>query len=122
MLDLIQQFGLAVLGGVFVWAGTEHFLKFGAVAAQLDERRFPAPKPMLAAGSALEIVAGLALATGIARPYAAAALIVFTLAASVLALDFWRYSGAERQNIRNAFTINIAVVGGLILAGVSDLQ
>lgn len=50
------------------------------------------------------------------------ALIIFTLAASVLALDFWRYSGAERQSIRNAFTINIVVVGGLILAGVSDLQ
>lgn len=122
MLDLIQQFGLLVLGGVFVWAGTEHFLKFGPVAAQLAKRQFPAPKPMLAAGSILEIVAGLALAVGIARPYAALALIIFTLAASVLALDFWRYSGAERQNIRNAFIINIAVVGGLILAGVSGLQ
>lgn len=70
----------------------------------------------------MELVAGLCLATGIGRPCAALALIAFTIAASVLALDFWRYCGPERQGLRSAFTINIAVLGGLILAATADLR
>lgn len=122
MIALIHDLGFILLGGVFVWAGAEHFLKFKTIAAQLGERQFPAPSLLLAAGSIVELVAGLCLATGVARPYAALALIVFTIAASVLALDFWRYCGPERQGLRSAFTINIAVLGGLILAATADLR
>ena len=122
MIPLMHEVGMALLGGVFVWAGVEHFLKFPTVVAQLTERQFPAPRFLLAAGSIVEIVAGLGLATGVARPYAAVTLIAFTIAASVMALNFWRYSGPERQGLRSAFTINIAVVGGLIVAATSGPQ
>lgn len=122
MIALIHNLGLVLLGGVFVWAGAEHFLKFKTIAAQLAERHFPMPTPLLAAGSVVEIVAGLCLATGVARACAALALIVFTIAASVLALDFWRYCDPERQGLRSAFIINIAVVGGLIVAATTDLR
>ena len=116
VLALLQSLGFLLLGGVFVWAGAEHFLRFREVVAQLAARGFPAPAPLLATGSALEIIAGVCLAAGIARPWAAAALGAFTIAASVMALDFWRYGGAERQGMRSAFAINVAVLGGLILA------
>ena len=75
-------------------------MKFKTIAARLAERQFPAPRPLLAAGLTVEIVAGLCLATGIARPYAALALIDFTIAASFMARNFWRYSGSERQGLR----------------------
>lgn len=61
-------------------------------------------------------MAGLCLVAGFARPYAALALIAFTAAASLLALNFWAYSGPERQAMRSGFIINIAVIGGLALA------
>ena len=32
-------------------------------------------------------------------------------------LDFWRYSGVERLSLRSAFITNIAIIGGLLLAG-----
>lgn len=122
MIALVHHLGFVLLGGVFVWAGAEHLLKFDTIVTQLTERQFPAPRLLLAAGSVVEIAAGLCLAAGIARPYAALALIGFTVAASVLALDFWRYSGPERQGLRSAFTINIAVVGGLVLAATYGLK
>ncbi|MET2830817.1 DoxX family protein [Mesorhizobium shangrilense] len=122
MIALVHTLGFVLLGGVFVWAGTEHFLKFRTIAAQLAERRFPAPSLLLAAGSIVEIVAGFCMATGIVRPYAALALIAFTVATCLTVLNFWRYSGPERQGLRSAFTINIAVVGGLILAATADLH
>ncbi|AZO31224.1 MULTISPECIES: DoxX family protein [unclassified Mesorhizobium] len=116
-IDTIQAIGALLIGGVFVFAGIEHFLKFKAMRDYLASRKFPAPTFMLAAGSALEIVAGLMLALGIAVPFAAGALVLFTLAANVMLLRFWASEEPERQVLRNAFLINFAVIGGLLLAG-----
>ncbi|WP_181171658.1 MULTISPECIES: DoxX family protein [unclassified Mesorhizobium] len=45
-------------------------------------------------GSApLDLVAGFCLAIGAAVPYAAGALILFTVAANLLVLPFWRHHG-----------------------------
>lgn len=121
MAVYVHQLGLVLLGGVFVWAGADHFLRFGEVSGMLRERGFVAPRLMLASGSVLEIVAGLCLVVGIYRPYAAVALIVFTLAASLMMLNFWRFDGVERQGVLSAFIINIAVIGGLILAATGPI-
>lgn len=117
----LHQLGLILLGGVFIWAGADHFLRFAEVAAMLKERGFPAPRAMLAAGSLVEIIAGLCLAADFHTTWAAAALILFTIAASVALLDFWRHDGAARQGLRSAFIINIAVIGGLMLAAASPI-
>ena len=122
MIELLRQLGLVLLGGVFFWAGTEHFLRFRAIAASLAERGFPAPRLLLAAGSVLEIVAGFCLATGIGTAYAAAALALFTIAASIMTLNFWRYTDDDREALRTGFTINVAVLGGLIVAATASLQ
>jgi putative oxidoreductase len=73
MIAVLHHLGLVLLGGVVFWAGAEHFLRFRVIAASLAERGFPAPRPLLAAGSVLEIVAGFYPATGIGTAYAAAA-------------------------------------------------
>ncbi|WP_163272932.1 DoxX family membrane protein [Chelativorans alearense] len=122
MTAFLHHLGLVLLGGVFFWVGVEHFLRFRVIAASLAERGFPAPRPLLAAGSVLEIVAGFCLATGIGAAYAAAALAVFTIAATAMALNFWRYTGDERAALRSGFTINVAVLGGLIVAATAGLQ
>lgn len=105
---------MVLVGGVFVWTGIDHFIRFREVAASIAERGLPAAGLLLAAGSVLEIGAGVLLASGIAVPYAAAALAVFTIAATVSMLDFWRREGEERKAMRNGFAINIAVLGGLL--------
>ncbi|CDX19324.1 conserved membrane hypothetical protein [Mesorhizobium sp. ORS 3324] len=116
-LHAVQAIGALLIGGVFVVAGIEHFVKFKAMCGYLASRDFPAPAFMLAAGSALEIVAGLMLVLGLAMPFAAGALILFTLAANFMLLRFWSSEEPERQALRNAFLINVAVIGGLLLAG-----
>lgn len=113
---MVASLGFILLGGVFVWAGIEHFCNFRMVSNMLAEKGLPAATLLLASGSIVEIVAGLCLAVGVMRPYAAVALILFTVTASLMALDFWRYSGPERQGLRSAFVINVAVIGGLLLA------
>ncbi|WP_292145425.1 DoxX family protein [Mesorhizobium sp.] len=84
----IQALGALLIGGVFVFAGIEHVLKFGAMRDYLAAQKFPAPALMLAAGSGVEIVAGFLLAVGMARPFAAAALVIFTMATNLTLLRF----------------------------------
>lgn len=116
-IQMIQAVGALLIGGVFVFAGIEHFLKFRAMRDYLAAQKFPAPALMLATGSAVEIIAGFLLAVGMARPFAAVALILFTLATNLMLLRFWASAEPERQVLRNAFLINIAVIGGLLIAG-----
>ncbi|TIP02774.1 MAG: DoxX family protein [Mesorhizobium sp.] len=118
-VQMIQAVGALFIGGVFVFAGIEHFAKFGAMRDYLAAQKFPAPALMLAAGSTIEIIAGSLLAVGMTKPLAAGALILFTLATNLMLLRFWASAEPERQVLRNAFLINIAVIGGLLLAGTS---
>ncbi|WP_296736175.1 DoxX family protein [Mesorhizobium sp.] len=115
-VQTIQAIGALLIGGMFVVAGVEHFVKFRAMRDYLATQRFPAPAAMLAAGSAVQIIAGLMLLLGIAMPFAASALIAFTLAANFMLLRFWASQEPERQVLRNAFLVNVAVIGGLLLA------
>ncbi len=116
MLEIVRNLGFVLLGGVFVWAGAEHFLKFGEVSDRLKQRSFPYPVPLLVAGSVFELVAGICLIVGFARFYASLALAAFTIAASVILLDFWNFNEPERQATRLAFIMNGAVLGGLLIA------
>lgn len=59
-----------MLGGVFFWAGAEHFLPVPGDRRVPSRTGFPAPRPLLAAGAVLEIVAGFYLAMGIGTAYA----------------------------------------------------
>jgi putative oxidoreductase len=42
------------------------------------------------------------------------ALILFTLAASVMLLDFWNKQGSERAEAITHWQTNLALVGGLL--------
>ncbi len=108
--------GYLLLGGLFVFAGLDHFARFRAVAGMLVARGWPQPEALLALASAFQIAAGLGLALGVMRPWAALGLAAFTIAASLLLLDFWRFQGPERAGLRSAFTVNFGLVGGLLLA------
>jgi putative oxidoreductase len=115
-MDIATRIGLLLMGGMFAYEGLMHLLDLKGLTVFLSERNFPAPHLLVPLGSGLQIIAGLGLAFGIARPYAASALIVFTIVASLMLLNFWRYSGAERNSLRSGFIVNIAVIGGLLIA------
>ena len=81
----------------------------------------PLPALLLALASGFQVVAGFYLVIGMLRPYAALGLAVFTIAASLLLLDFWRFSGPEREGLRIAFLQNLGILGGLLLVAGAGL-
>jgi uncharacterized membrane protein YphA (DoxX/SURF4 family) len=60
--------------------------------------------------------AGLALALGVFVSWAALDLVLFTIVASVLLVNFRDKEGEERIALTNAFQTNIGLIGGLMIA------
>ena len=117
---ILAAAGYLLMGGVFVFAAFDHIRQFAAVRGLLAGRGWPFPGPVLAAASLFQLVAGLGLAFGLLRPWAALGLAGFTVMASLTLLDFWRATGPERAAKRGQFLVNAGLLGGLLLAAAAS--
>jgi len=115
-LVLLEHVGLALIGLFFVWGGLNHFRVFHEVRGMLADRRWPLPGTILTLASLWEAAAGGLLASGFHTAWAAGALILFVALASGLLLDFWNQEGEARSASINSFMMNLALIGGLVLA------
>jgi len=79
-------------------------------------RGVPAPRLVLLVGSAFQFVAGLLLILGLFVVPAALALVLFTLTASVMLVNFWDMEGPARDAAINVWLSNLAIVGGLLIS------
>ena len=113
--------GRILLGGIFVVAGLRHLLILPVLTTALEQRGVSAPRAMLLAGTAFQIVAGAALVLGLFVTLASLGLIVFTVVASFLLVNFWDKQGEERVALANAFQTNVGLVGGLMLTAALGL-
>jgi len=108
--------GRLLLGGLFLVAGIRHFWLVEPLSAIMAQRGIPAPRLAVIGGSIWEGVFGALLMLGIAVPISAFALMAFTVAASLIFLNFWSMEGQQREVAMNGALTNIAVVGGLLIA------
>lgn len=114
--------GRLLLGGLFVAGGVRHFFIMPDLIDMIKARGLPVPKFVLIAGSVFQIVCGLLFVLGLWVPLAAAGLILFTVTASLMLLNFWSLEqGPEREGLMNAFMTNIALIGGLLIAAAYSL-
>ena len=113
--------GRVLLGGIFVVAGLRHLLILPVLTAALEQRGVTAARAMLLAGTAFQIVAGASLVLGLFVTLASLGLIVFTVVASFLLVNFWDKQGEERVALANAFQTNVGLVGGLMLTAALGL-
>ena len=114
--DLIVLAGKILLGGVFVVAGLRHLMIVPVLATAVAARGVPFPRAAVLAGTGFQIVAGFALVLGFFVTWASLGLILFTIVASFLLVNFWDKEGEERIALSNAFQTNIGLIGGLLLA------
>lgn len=109
--------GRFLLGGLFVLGGIKHFFALDPITGALRARGVPAPRFVLIAGSLFQIVAGAALMAGGLVTWAALGLVVFTILASLMLVNFWSLEkGPPRENLQNIFFSNLAIIGGLLVA------
>jgi putative oxidoreductase len=108
--------GRVLMGGIFVIGGIHHFFGLAPLTQALQARGLPAPGLCLIVGSVFQIIAGALLMFGLFVQWAALGLVVFTMVASVLLVNFWSQAGEARGAMRNAFSGNVAIIGGLLIA------
>ncbi|SCB59394.1 putative oxidoreductase [Rhizobium aethiopicum] len=113
---MILVLGRLLLGGYFVAAGIQHFFVIVPLTDAIEARGVPFAKWVLLSGSVFQIAAGLLLMLGLFIATAAFGLIVFTLAASVMLLNFWDMQGTVRESVINSWKSNMAIIGGLLIA------
>jgi len=121
MQETLWVLGRFLLGGLFVVAGIRHFFIFGAVQRAIAARGVPFARLVLVAGTAFELLAGTLVVVGVAVGYAALGLALFTIAASLMLLNFWGMEDSARESALNAWQSNLAIVGGLLVAGAHSL-
>jgi putative oxidoreductase len=111
--------GRVLMGGFYVVAGVDHFLALGQLTKLIAVRNVPAPRLVLIAGSLVQIVGGLLLMVGLLSVFAALALVLFTLVAGVMLLNFWDKHGDERRTAIGHWQSNLALIGGLLSLAVA---
>ena len=115
-MSMIRSLGHMLLSGVFISGGAAAFAQPGGRAKKVADAGIPEPQQAVALNGAVMVVAGTALALGIAPKLAAAALIASLVPTTIVGHAFWKESAeAGRKNQQTQFFKNLGLIGGLVL-------
>jgi putative oxidoreductase len=116
--NLLIRFGplaaRVLLAQLFIISGTGKLFNFTKMAAYLFNKGLPASEAVLMLVILLEIGGGLLLVAGLRARWVAAALIGFTLLASVIFHPFWAVEPDKLTGELNNFMKNLSIMGGLL--------
>ena len=107
--DVLAFTARLLLASLFLVSAWRQLVRRERVRQNMAAQGMPWPQVALPVGIAIEVVGGLALAAGFALPWAAAALIVFTLVST-----WYYYRDLRDPEVLQHFLKNLAVVGGLM--------
>jgi putative oxidoreductase len=115
MTDAIALLGRILLAAMFIYAGYGKIGGFAGTAGYIASQGLPLPQVLAAGTIVLEIVAGVLLVVGWKARWAALALALFTVLASVIFHAFWSVPAEQFRTQQLFFLKNMAVVGGLLM-------
>lgn len=115
-MTYVPALARVLLALVFLVSGFNKVVGFESLVGRLGDTGFPAPTLFAIAAVAVELGGAVLLIAGFYARYAALALAVFTVIATLLFHDFWAVEGAARARQTTQFLKNVAVLGGLLLA------
>lgn len=114
-VSALAVIGRLLLGGAFVFAGLRNIANTKLLSSIMTARGVPQAGLVLWVGIVLQIVAGLMLVVGFHATYAAAALIVFLIAGTLMFNNFWDHQGPDRASRINGVVSNVALAGSFLL-------
>lgn len=114
--DILWILGRLLLGAYFAAAGIHHFTAIAPLTAAIAAQGVPAARVVLLTGSVFQTACGLALIVGFYPAWAALGLVLFTILASFIFLNFWSMQDIARANAVGTWKTNFALIGGLLIA------
>jgi putative oxidoreductase len=118
--DFLLLVGRVLIGWIFVQSGWRKLMDMNVFIYEgpnsLVARGVPGAGFWGWIGAPLEFIGGLAILFGFASRYAALAILIFTIAATLIAHRYWEFTvPAQRQAQHTQFFKNLSMMGGLIV-------
>jgi len=107
--------GRILLSLMFVLAGFSKIGGFAGTVGYMQSKGIPAAELLAGLTILLEIGGGLALMFGFMTRWAALALAVFTVIASLIFHNFWAVPEAQKMVQNLMFMKNLSIAGGLLV-------
>jgi len=107
--------GRVLLALMFIYAGFGKLTNLEGTAGYIASGGLPMASVLAVVVGLLELLGGLAIAVGLQARWAALALGLFTLAASVLFHKFWAVPADQAFVQQLMFMKNLSVAGGLFI-------
>ena len=107
--------GRVLLALIFIVSGFGKLAGLEGTASYIASKGLPLPTLLALGAGVLEVVGGIALAVGFQARWAALALGLFTLAASLLFHKFWAVAPDQAYVQQLMFMKNLSIVGGMLV-------
>jgi len=111
-----------LLAAVFLYSGQDKFRHWAAAVSEVAELGLPWPRLFAGTTILIQLLAGLAVLSGVGAALGAAILAAFTIAATLLGHRFWLLHGASARREFTTSLEHLAIVGGLLLVILNSLQ
>src|SRR4051812_19642941 len=117
-MDALNRYGPLVgrllIAAIFVFSGFGKITGFEGTVGYIASKGLPLPQLGAIAAIIVELGGGILLVLGWKARWAAAAMLLFTLAAAVIFHNFWAVPPDMAQNQMIHFMKNICMAGGLM--------
>ena len=107
--------GRVFLAAIFVHSGVDKVFNYDATVKAMAARGMPLPELLVIPAIVLLLAGSVMLLLGWKARWGAAALIVFTIPATLYFHNFWDYPQAQFRNQFHHFFKNLAILGGLLM-------
>lgn len=119
LCDLSKTWGVLLgrvcLAAIFLQSGYDKLFNFDKTVMLMASKNMPVPGMLLVPAIAILLAGGLMLLVGWRARWAALALVVFMIPATLVFHSFWTYPEAQFVNQFHHFFKNLAIIGALLM-------
>ena len=106
--------GRMLMALIFLQSAVGKITAFGATAGTMAAKGMPMTEVLLVGAIVFELVGAILLIVGLHTRWAALALIIFMVPATLYFHNYWTYPEKEVRNQRNHFMKNVTIIGALV--------
>lgn len=118
LCELTKQYaplaGRILLSFMFIISGWGKITGFAGTAGYMASKGMPFPELLLPVAIAIELGCGLMLLAGWKARFAALALFLFIIPATLIFHNFWAVDAAQAQGQMIHFMKNVTIMGGML--------
>ncbi len=113
--QMIFLIGRCLVGGMYLWSGTNNLINLDATTAFAGSKGLPFPEIGVAAASLLLVAGGLSLLTGIHPRLGVGAITIFLVSVTPVMHNWWALDGMDRALQLFNFADNVGLFGSALI-------